>query len=82
MIPFTNPRIAGEFVFHCHIAEHEDHGMMANIRVLPKPTVAEDLWDGLRRLAGLGLAGGAADDAPAPDRLPGGICRAPVAGNE
>jgi FtsP/CotA-like multicopper oxidase with cupredoxin domain len=27
----------GDFVFHCHILEHEDHGMMAIIRVLPKP---------------------------------------------
>jgi len=25
----------GDFVYHCHIAEHEDHGMMAIIRVLP-----------------------------------------------
>jgi FtsP/CotA-like multicopper oxidase with cupredoxin domain len=27
--------IAGDFVFHCHILEHEDHGMMAIIRVNP-----------------------------------------------
>ena len=27
----------GDFVYHCHIAEHEDHGMMAIIRVLPDP---------------------------------------------
>jgi FtsP/CotA-like multicopper oxidase with cupredoxin domain len=25
----------GDFVYHCHIAEHEDKGMMAIIRVLP-----------------------------------------------
>jgi FtsP/CotA-like multicopper oxidase with cupredoxin domain len=30
----------GDFVYHCHIAEHEDHGMMAIIRVLPGPTGA------------------------------------------
>jgi FtsP/CotA-like multicopper oxidase with cupredoxin domain len=29
-IPFT---IAGDFVYHCHILEHEDGGMMARIRV-------------------------------------------------
>jgi FtsP/CotA-like multicopper oxidase with cupredoxin domain len=29
--------IAGDFVFHCHILEHEDHGMMAIIRVNPEP---------------------------------------------
>ena len=29
-IPFT---IAGDYVYHCHILEHEDGGMMARIRV-------------------------------------------------
>jgi FtsP/CotA-like multicopper oxidase with cupredoxin domain len=28
--------VAGEFVYHCHILDHEDQGMMANIRVRPK----------------------------------------------
>ncbi|HKX12969.1 MAG TPA: multicopper oxidase family protein, partial [bacterium] len=32
-IPFTNPVILGDFVYHCHIGEHEDHGMMQNISV-------------------------------------------------
>ena len=27
----------GDFVYHCHILNHEDQGMMAIIRVLPKP---------------------------------------------
>jgi FtsP/CotA-like multicopper oxidase with cupredoxin domain len=27
----------GDFVYHCHILGHEDSGMMAIIRVLPKP---------------------------------------------
>ena len=31
-IPFT---VAGDFVYHCHILEHEDGGMMARIRVRP-----------------------------------------------
>ena len=31
-IPFG---IAGDFVYHCHIFEHEDGGMMARIRVRP-----------------------------------------------
>jgi FtsP/CotA-like multicopper oxidase with cupredoxin domain len=29
--------VAGEFVYHCHILDHEDAGMMANIMVLPSP---------------------------------------------
>jgi len=28
--------VVGDFVFHCHILDHEDNGMMAIIRVLPK----------------------------------------------
>lgn len=28
--------VAGDFVYHCHILEHEDGGMMGIIRVLPK----------------------------------------------
>lgn len=28
--------VAGEFVYHCHILDHEDAGMMANILVLPR----------------------------------------------
>ena len=33
---FRGP-IVGDFVYHCHILGHEDNGMMAAIRVLPKP---------------------------------------------
>jgi FtsP/CotA-like multicopper oxidase with cupredoxin domain len=35
LIPF---REIGDFVFHCHILEHEDGGMMARIRVALSPT--------------------------------------------
>jgi FtsP/CotA-like multicopper oxidase with cupredoxin domain len=28
--------VTGDFVYHCHILEHEDAGMMGIIRVLPK----------------------------------------------
>jgi FtsP/CotA-like multicopper oxidase with cupredoxin domain len=30
-IPFSE---IGDFVYHCHILEHEDGGMMAHIRVV------------------------------------------------
>jgi FtsP/CotA-like multicopper oxidase with cupredoxin domain len=30
---FRNPKITGTFVYHCHILEHEDGGMMGSIRV-------------------------------------------------
>jgi FtsP/CotA-like multicopper oxidase with cupredoxin domain len=32
---FRNPDIVGDFVYHCHLLEHEDGGMMGVIRVLP-----------------------------------------------
>jgi len=34
LIPFTNPVILGKFVYHCHIGEHEDNGMMQVIEVV------------------------------------------------
>jgi hypothetical protein len=32
---FRGPTV-GDFVYHCHILDHEDNGMMAIIRVLPR----------------------------------------------
>ncbi len=31
----------GKFVFHCHVVFHEDHGMMAAVQVLRKPSPAQ-----------------------------------------
>ncbi|WP_426434105.1 multicopper oxidase family protein [Bradyrhizobium genosp. P] len=36
---FRNPNIVGTFVYHCHVLEHEDGGMMGRIRVEPANTV-------------------------------------------
>ena len=36
IIPFTEEPIAGKFVYHCHILEHEDGGMMQVIQVNPR----------------------------------------------
>jgi FtsP/CotA-like multicopper oxidase with cupredoxin domain len=33
---FRDPNIIGTFLFHCHILEHEDGGMMGSIRVTPR----------------------------------------------
>jgi FtsP/CotA-like multicopper oxidase with cupredoxin domain len=35
IVPFTDPNIVGKFVYHCHILEHEDGGMMQVIQVNP-----------------------------------------------
>jgi suppressor of ftsI len=34
LIDFRNPVVRGTFLFHCHIVDHEDGGMMAKIRVI------------------------------------------------
>ncbi len=41
IIPFTNPVIVGSFVYHCHIIEHEDGGMMATIEVYDPKKIGE-----------------------------------------
>ena len=87
IIPFTNPVIVGEFVYHCHIVGHEDAGMMANIAVLPRKTLAQDLWDRVTQLAGLEvpplLASATADESAGGQallaELDANICRAPGA---
>lgn len=37
-IAFTDPIIVGRFMYHCHILEHEDKGMMAQIEVYDSAT--------------------------------------------
>jgi suppressor of ftsI len=34
LMDFRDPVIRGEFVFHCHILDHEDQGMMAKIEAI------------------------------------------------
>jgi FtsP/CotA-like multicopper oxidase with cupredoxin domain len=45
LLPFTNPVIAGRFVYHCHIIQHEVQGMMASIYVVDPaaPPPQEDI---------------------------------------
>ena len=33
IVPFTAPYVLGKFVYHCHVLEHEDKGMMAIVQV-------------------------------------------------
>jgi FtsP/CotA-like multicopper oxidase with cupredoxin domain len=35
---FRDPNIVGTFVYHCHVLEHEDGGMMGKIKVVPGST--------------------------------------------
>jgi FtsP/CotA-like multicopper oxidase with cupredoxin domain len=37
---FRDPNIVGTFVYHCHVLEHEDGGMMGRIRVEPADTAS------------------------------------------
>jgi FtsP/CotA-like multicopper oxidase with cupredoxin domain len=85
IIPFTNPIIAGEFVYHCHLVQHEDAGMMANILVRPRRTLAEQVWDKVTELAGLDLPGlwSRANAASSLDaELEANICRAEPDGTD
>ena len=36
---FRDPNIVGTFVYHCHVVEHEDGGMMGTIKVVPRSTM-------------------------------------------
>jgi FtsP/CotA-like multicopper oxidase with cupredoxin domain len=36
---FRDPNIVGTFVYHCHVLEHEDGGMMGRIKVVPRNSV-------------------------------------------
>jgi len=38
---FRDPNTVGTFLYHCHILEHEDKGMMGSIRVDPAPDSAD-----------------------------------------
>jgi FtsP/CotA-like multicopper oxidase with cupredoxin domain len=45
IIPFTDPIIVGKFVYHCHVLEHEDKGMMGIIEVYdPKQETVLSTW--------------------------------------
>jgi FtsP/CotA-like multicopper oxidase with cupredoxin domain len=60
-VAFTDPIIVGRFMFHCHILEHEDKGMMSQIEVYdprtgPLPDDHTDMAD-----AGGGTPPGRAD---------------------
>jgi FtsP/CotA-like multicopper oxidase with cupredoxin domain len=40
---FRDPNIVGTFVYHCHVLEHEDGGMMGRIRVEPRTATSSTL---------------------------------------
>ena len=70
-LAFTDPKIVGRFMYHCHILEHEDKGMMGQIEVFD-PKVGP-MPDGDMDMTGMEHGPGAdrpspaaAADAPAP----------------
>ena len=40
---FRDPNIVGTFVYHCHLLEHEDKGMMGSIQVTPARPMSEHI---------------------------------------
>ena len=65
--------IAGDFVYHCHIASHEDAGMMALIRVRSASSHAGPAVVS-RLLSALGVSGGDPGQ-PLTPRIGGLMCR-------
>jgi FtsP/CotA-like multicopper oxidase with cupredoxin domain len=64
---FRDPNAVGTFVYHCHLLEHEDGGMMGLIRVEPADQPAAD--QGIKASAPYGNSARAAEkpcSAPAP----------------
>ncbi len=53
-IAFTDPIIVGRFMYHCHILEHEDKGMMAQIEVYDPRT--GPMQEGMTMAGGKGAA--------------------------
>ena len=52
-IAFTQPEIIGRFMYHCHVFEHEDGGMMAQIEVYdPKRPMQSNRCQGMN-MAGM-----------------------------
>jgi len=49
---FRDPNAVGTFVYHCHLLEHEDGGMMGTVRVEPA-TATASLAEGLRARSAL-----------------------------
>jgi len=39
---YADPHVA--YMFHCHIFEHEDHGMMGQFVVVEEDTPAEEIY--------------------------------------
>ena len=67
ILPFTRPEQAGRFVYHCHILDHEDRGMMATIQVGPSDAAtvaaAAAMARAMGRMAGMGGTGRGGPDA-------------------
>jgi suppressor of ftsI len=59
----------GKFVFHCHVTFHEDHGMMAAVQVLRKPT-AKQLRPDVTRRPGLTISSAAFGASQSPSARP------------
>ncbi|QMW21588.1 multicopper oxidase family protein [Sandaracinobacteroides saxicola] len=69
-LAFTDPRIVGRFMFHCHILEHEDKGMMATIEVYDPDAVAPPPATMPPDMPGMAHDHAAAVESPAPPPAP------------
>lgn len=69
-IPFFAPQQVGNFVYHCHILTHEDHGMMAVLQVYdPAQTAAVEPPTGFAALVRGAMCGLPPPPAPLGGRV-------------
>lgn len=47
---FRDPNTVGTFVYHCHLLEHEDGGMMGTVRIVPPDQAPDQTQRGPTRL--------------------------------
>jgi FtsP/CotA-like multicopper oxidase with cupredoxin domain len=82
LIPFTDPILVGKYVYHCHILEHEDAGMMAVIQVVDPKNPGASGHDHLRHgdaaAARQGTPGQAVPAHGEPSHAHHGVAGAPV----
>lgn len=83
LIDFRNPNMVGKFVYHCHILEHEDAGMMAVAEVVPSGPFAMSLKAKAMRVVNRIVGGAAAERAAQSEATlnalqAGSFCRSPL----
>jgi hypothetical protein len=74
---FRDPNSVGTFVYHCHLLEHEDGGMMGTIRVEPKETTKSQHNHGVAPTPSAKISAANAHSAPRVQITHNALCSLP-----